>query len=291
MGKMVAAKPLAAFIRLSPTVAYYEPLKAVPAPGTVDDGSPTTILLCSWMNAKAKNVDYYCRNYMNIYPSARIIHVTINTTQFILQSEAQRRRDMMKAVSILVSRDQEPERLLVHSVSNGGGKRVYNIAGAYRSVTGKPLPARAMILDSAPGIPRFKRDLHALMVPARKLHWLPWLFYAAVIHVTCSVIFVSVYWTPMWFWYDLVWGPTLGVSDVTLLSRHSVRGYVYSKEDMAIDWRDVEAHAKAAEEKGYEVSRKLIEGAEHAQLFQGKDGEEDYWGFIRKICAQGMALR
>lgn len=160
-GKPLAGKPLAAFTRLSPTVAYYEPLKAV-APTTPNDGSPTTILLCSWMNARPKNVDYYSRNYMNLYPAARIIHVTINTTQFIFQSEAQRRKDMMKAVSTLLARDQEAERLLVHSVSNGGGKRVYNIAGAYRSVTGKALPAKAIIFDSAPGLPRFKRDIHAL---------------------------------------------------------------------------------------------------------------------------------
>jgi hypothetical protein len=289
-GKPLAAKPLAAFTRLSPTVAYYEPLKAG-ASRTSDDLSPTTILLCSWMNARPKNVDYYSRNYMEMYPSARLIHVTINTKQFIFQSEAQRRQDMREAVSILLARDQESERLLVHSVSNGGGKRVYNIAGAYRSVTGKPLPAKAFIFDSAPGMPRFQRDIHALMVPARKMHWLPWLLYAAATHITCSVMFVSVYWTPLWFWYDLVWGPTYGCNNMTLLDQNSVRGYMYSKEDMAIDWRDVEAHSTVAEEKGYNVYRKLIDGAEHAQLFKGKGGEEDYWGFIREICAKGMALK
>lgn len=158
-------------------------------------------------------------------------------------------------------------------------------------MTGKALPAKAIIFDSAPGMPRFKRDVHALMVPARKMPWLPFLLYAAVTHVTVSVIFVSVYWTPLWFWYDLVHGPTFGCSDKTLVDQRSVRGYMYSKEDLAIEWRDVEAHAADAEEKGYQVSTKLVHGAEHAQLFRGKGGEEDYWGFVKEVWAKGIAAK
>ena len=284
-GKALPAKPLSAFTRLSPIVSYYEPPRVL---ADSNELSPTTILFCSWMNARPKNVDYYTRSYMNLYPSARIIHVTINTSQFIFQSEFQRRKDMIKAVSTLLARDTASERLLVHSISNGGGKRLYNIAAAYRAETGQALPAKALIFDSAPGMPRFKRDIHALMVPARKMHWLPWLLFAAVTHVTCSVLFVSVYWTPMWFWYDLVWGPTYGCSDVTLVDQECVRGYVYSKEDLAIDWRDVENHAAVAEKKGYNVSKKLVDGAEHAQLFRGKGGEEDYWAFVKSIWAKGV---
>lgn len=92
----------------------------------------------------------------------------------------------------------------------------------------------------------------------------------------------------MWFWYDLVWGPTHGCNDVTLVDQKCVRGYIYSKEDLAIDWRDVESHAAVAEKKGYEVSKKLVDGAEHAQLFRGKGGEEDYWGFVREVWAKGI---
>ncbi|KUJ22938.1 uncharacterized protein LY89DRAFT_679768 [Mollisia scopiformis] len=286
-GKIPIVKPLSAFTRLSPSVGFYEPPKSLVRSGLTDDSSPTIILLCSWMNAKPKNVDYYTRNYMSLYPTARIIHVTINTTQFIFQSEAQRRKDMMIAVSTLLARDEKSERIFVHCISNGGGKRGYNIAGAYRSVTGKALPAQAMIFDSGPGLPRFKRDVYSLMVPTQKMNWLPWLFYATVSVATCSMMFVSVYWTPLWFWYDLVWGPTYGCSDTTLVDEISMRGYIYSKEDLAIDWRDVEAHAAAAEEKGYKVSKKLIHGAHHAQLFKGKDGEEDYWGFVKEIWAKG----
>ncbi|KAE8453143.1 hypothetical protein EG329_011210 [Mollisiaceae sp. DMI_Dod_QoI] len=286
-GTVAGTKPLSSFTRISPIVSFYEPPTGSAAL-THDDLSPTTILLCSWMNARPKNIDYYARSYMNLYPLARIIHVTINTTQFIFQSETQRRQDMMKAVSILLARDQASERLFVHSISNGGGKRVYNIAAAYRSVTGKPLPAKSLIFDSAPGMPRFKRDVHAIMVPARKMHWLPWLLYAAATYIIASVTFVSVYWMPVGFWHDLVWGPTYGCNDVALLDQKCVKGYMYSKEDLAIDWRDVEKHADVAEEKGYTVRRKLIKGAEHAQLFKGKGGENEYWEFVKRIWAMGI---
>ena len=69
-----------------------------------------------------------------------------------------------------------------------------------------------------------------------------------------------------------------------------VKGYIYSKEDLAINWEHVERYAAAAEKKGYRVLKKRIEDAHHVQLFKGKGGESDYWGFTQKICVMGMGL-
>jgi hypothetical protein len=92
---------------------------------------------------------------------------------------------------------------------------------------------------------------------------------------------------PRSFWYELVWAPHDRANDFDYLDRNCVKGFVYSKEDEAIDWRNVEAHAKEAEEHGYKVVKKLIEDAPHVQLFKGKGGEVDYWGFIRKVWDMG----
>jgi len=166
---------------------------------------------------------------------------------------------------------------------------LYGIAGAYQKTTSSSLPVTAIIFDSAPGIPQFRRDIHALMIPARKLNWMLWIPFAALIVAATSVVFVVVNWLPKWVWRELVWGPIDGMSDEKLLRMDSVRGYVYSEEDKAIDWRHVEKYAAITKEKGSPVLMKKIIGAEHAQMFRGKGGEEAYWGFIEKVWGVGSS--
>lgn len=226
---------------------------------------------------------------MSLFPDARIIIITMNINEFLFQSETRRRVDVKEAISAMLAPDQNHERLFVHALSNGGARRAYGVAGAYRSLTGKPLPVKAFLLDSAPGIPQFRRDLHALNVTAKKLSWLAWLPYWIVTLASVCAVFVSVNWMPKWFWRELVWGPTEGTNDMNLFNEDCVKGYVYSKEDLAIDWKNVESHAAVAEEKGYKVVKKRVQGAEHVQMFRGKGGEEAYWGFVKRVWGMGMS--
>lgn len=312
-------KPLSSFVRLSSRVSFYDPATSPGVSATLANlpPPPTTILLCGWLNASSKHIAYYANNYMKLYPDARIIVIAISTNEFMFQSEKKRRSDIRSAVDTILARDQDQERLLVHSFSNGGAKRAYGVSGLYRSLTGKPFAPKAMIYDSAPGIPKFKRDWHALMVPAKKMNWLVWLPYTASILAIISVVYVCTHvslfsyfaisilcrhrkmrsrehctnfsqWLPKWVWNDLVWAPTIGANDKTLMSQKGVRAYLYSKADLAISWEDVEAHAKDAESKGYTVMRERFEDASHVQLFKGN--EERYWGMVEKIWATGMGL-
>ncbi|CAG8960854.1 hypothetical protein HYFRA_00002391 [Hymenoscyphus fraxineus] len=275
--------PISSFNRLSKVVSLYEPPdSALPLPT-----APTTILLCSWMNASPKHIAYYTSSYIRLFPGARILIATINTAQFLLQSEKTRRSDIKAAVTALLARPQEDERLLMHAISNGGAKRLYGIAGAFRELVGKPLMPFAYILDSAPGIPQFRRDVHALTVPVKGWSW--WAkapFYVVVYMITCFV-YVSVNWMPKWFWHQLVWAPHDASVNHDQIPQKCLRAFVYSKEDKAIDYKNVETHAKLCEDKGYKVIKKRVENAEHAQMFRGKGGEEDYWGFVQKAWKMG----
>jgi hypothetical protein len=240
------------------------------------------------MNAIPKHIEYYTKNYMRLYPAARIILVTINTVEFLFQTETRRRADVMPAVSALLAPNQADDHLFIHSLSNGGGRRVYGITGAYRTLTGRVLPAEAWLIDSAPGIPKFRRDVHALVVPARQWSWAVWVPYMTAILSTVSVVYVVVNWMPKWVWHELVWGPIEGMDDTALVRTGCVKGYVYSKEDLAIDWKDVEDSARTAEGKGYTVLRELVEGAAHVQLFKGKGGEGAYWGFMARVWERAV---
>lgn len=180
--------PLSSFTRLSKVVSLYDsPSSPLPLPT-----SPTTILLCSWMNASPKHIAYYTTSYVRLYPGARIIIATMNTKQFLLQSEKTRRLDVKSAVTALLARPQEDERLLMHAISNGGAKRLYGIAGAYRELTGKPLNPFAYILDSAPGIPQFRRDIHALTVPMRAFPWWAKVPFVTVVFLVTCFVYVTV---------------------------------------------------------------------------------------------------
>jgi len=197
----IPLKPLAQFKRLSPTTWLYTP----PSYETATSASslaPTTILLCSWMNAVPKHIAYYANKYMTLYPHARIILVTINTVQFLFHPESKRRADIKAAVTTLLAADQSTDRLLIHALSNGGNRRVYNISSVYRALTGKALPAKIWIVDSAGGIPQFRRDIHALQVPARQFNWFVWIPYTAFSYAIVSVVYVIVNWMPEWFWYE-----------------------------------------------------------------------------------------
>ncbi|KAL2069641.1 hypothetical protein VTL71DRAFT_14320 [Oculimacula yallundae] len=278
------AKPLSAFKKLSQVVSLYTPPTS-PDPSSTD---PTTILFCSWMNASPKHIDYYTRTYMRLYPSARIILITINTKQFMLETEVRRRNDIIEAIAALLAEDQSTQRLHVHSLSNGGAKRVYGVAGAFKTKTGKTLQMKTHIIDSAPGIPKFRRDLHALSVPFRNFSFFPWLAFMSITYVAVSVVYVATNWMPKSFWHQLVWGPTIGHYNKELFHEKCMKAYIYSKEDLAIDWKDVEAHAEVTREKGYRVETKLVEGAEHAQQFRGKGGEQDYWNWVQRIWELGL---
>jgi Eukaryotic protein of unknown function (DUF829) len=198
------SKPLSAFVRLSPVVSLYEPPPLAGADHVTSDstGPPTTILLCSWLNARPKNIAYYVGYHMTLYPQARIILVTMSTAQFLFQSETRRRQDVQAAVEAILTRDQKHDRILVHSFSNGGGKRLYGVSAVYRKLTGKPFSPIAIVFDSSPGIPSFQRDLHSLMIAGRKLNWFLWLPFAATTLVLVSLVNICVHVStfPVTFW-------------------------------------------------------------------------------------------
>jgi hypothetical protein len=283
----LVVKPLASFVRLNSQVALYKPPK-VSEP--VSSLTPTTVVLCCWMNAASKHIDYYARGYMSLYPAAQIIVVTITSKEFIFESEKKRRADVMKVVHAILAPDQGKERLLVHSFSNGGLKRSYSIASSFQSLTGNIFAPKTLIFDSAPGMPRYWRGVYALAVPARKFSFLPRVMFMLVAHLIIALIYICVYWIPLDLWYNLIWGPMLGLKNPQVLDTKTVMGFVYSKEDMAIDWEDVDHWAKSAEDNGYQVEKKLVEGAEHAQMFRGKGGEEVYWGFVQRMWNTGMGI-
>ncbi|TAQ87973.1 hypothetical protein B7494_g3702 [Chlorociboria aeruginascens] len=281
-------KPLSDFTRLNHCVSTNTPTPSSTPP---DPLHPTIILLCTWMNATPRPTAYYTRQYQTLYPSARIILSTMTTAEFIFQSEPKRRKDIQPILSSLLSTgDISNERILIHALSNGGAKRAYAFIGAYQTATGRVFPAKSLIYDSAPGIPQFKRDIYSLLMPGKKFNWFVWVPFAVAIVLITAVVNVIVHGFPRSVWRELVWGPTEGMNDERLLGRETLRAYVYSEVDKAIDYRDVETHARVGRERGYRVEMLKVQGkeAEHVRMWKGEQGEDAYWEWVQRMWGLGL---
>ncbi|RDW66019.1 hypothetical protein BP6252_09654 [Coleophoma cylindrospora] len=281
-------QPLHNFTKLTSNISIYTPEASPPTAGPKPSTQhPTTILFCSWLNAHPRHIAKFLAHHQLRYPSARIILVTINTQQFIFESEAKRKHDMAPVVAALLAGPPTTrgtstapnDRLLVHVCSSGGAKRLYNILGAYRAQTQRALPARAVIYDSSPGIPHFASGLRALLAAGAKLAWWAWIpFWVSMVVLNAGIIF-TVHCTGLM--KDFVWNARDGLNDGRLVDGRAVRGYVYSEEDRVVEARDIERHAEEAVGRGVVVRRCVIPDAEHVKLFVGgREREDVYWGFV-----------
>lgn len=58
------------------------------------------------------------------------------------------------------------------------------------------------------------------------------------------------------------------------------RTYIYGPDDVLIEWRDVEWHAKDAVNKGFKVRLEKFEGSAHVQHV--RVDEDRYWRIARE---------
>ncbi|KAL3421492.1 Transmembrane protein 53 [Phlyctema vagabunda] len=280
----IALKPLDSFSRLSRYVSLYTPpTSAIQSVQTSSPLPPTTIVFGAWLNAHPRHIAKYTETYKTVYPNARIILITNVSNEFLFTRTLQRQKNVDAAVTTLLA--SPDERLLVHACSSGGAKRLFDVSARYAARTGKPLPAKALVFDSAPGYPHVVSGARALLVEGRKMNWLLWVPYAFLVITIQLIIVFILNCTP--FWKGLALAPREGINDKRLLSKDCVRGYVYSEADDVVEYQDVEEHIAQAREKSLKVEVLKVVGAPHVKMYLGKGGEEAYWGFVKDIWAIG----
>lgn len=168
----------------------------------------------------------------------------------------------------------EPGPLYVHAFSNSGCFTLAHIARTYRATTGRPLPAKSIVLDSAPGIPSLMRGyraygLHLPKAQPRRLIASAILFSTLVMHEIVSVVFpamsASNYARRM-------------LNNPAVIAVPSKRTYMYSDADDTTPSSDILAHAAEAEKKGWIVSTKSFEGSSHVAHMRMHP--ERYWRIV-----------
>ena len=268
-----AAKPNAygaGFTQLSPSVFYRIPSKNVEPAKKSKIKEPDLILLAAWMNASPRHVAKYTAAYQKVFPTSPVLVIKTETAHFLWQSDEQRIQGFEPALDIL--RNLQPqEQVLLHAFSNGGAAASWQLAQAYQARMGQTLPTSKVVLDSTPGIQGYDTAVTAMKLGLPKNPILQIL----------GILFLRVF-IGAWFLYSwalsresIVDQMRRGVNDPSLFSTRAKRLYIYSMADELILWQDVEAHAKEAEGKGYNLQMVKYIDSKHTAHMQ-RD-EKRYW--------------
>ncbi|KAL6886985.1 hypothetical protein GGI43DRAFT_426171 [Trichoderma evansii] len=289
--------PLSFMEHLSSSVSYYCPKDAIPLnnKGDSDNASidqrnpPELILVLSWMGARDVHIEKYIAQHRVLFPSSRILLIRSPASHVFWPSLG--RRHIPPAIRIL-RQFAEPEtkvtssgrgsnnsrpRVLLHILSNGGVSTAARIRELLRKELGNDsagnklvIPRYALCLDSCPGNFVWKSTHKALLQSLPR--WT-----SPLVHFVIAVA---------WLIYKLrLTRPAQNLNAEalrrgTLVPRETQRTYLYGTADAIIDWRQVEDHAKRAEESGFKVRKEKFEGGEHVSLVRKES--QRYWQAVKE---------
>ncbi|KAK4108607.1 hypothetical protein N656DRAFT_717859 [Canariomyces notabilis] len=285
--------------KLSPSVYLYRPSSSTPtangAPPSSSKPAPKMILLMTWMGAREPHIAKYLVQYQALYPSATILLVRSEPRHFIpipLPGEYAPAVPVLREAFPYQPQAQPhhqhgngnpPQKLLIHVFSNGGCAALQHIRHLAAPLT---LPPHTILFDSCPGTFRYRSSHKAFMTG---ITGLTRLLLSPLFHVMCA---------SYWFWHAVIGRGKTGPLARTARGLNSSsqgpgpggrrggggvevrRTYVYSEGDKLVDWRDVEAHAREAEGKGFVVRRERFEGSEHVAHMRKEP--ERYWWVVKE---------
>ncbi|EQB56627.1 hypothetical protein CGLO_03346 [Colletotrichum gloeosporioides Cg-14] len=245
---------------------------------SINEKSPTLILLTSWTGADPRNVAKYTKRYNEIYPKTTIMVITTVIHDLVFRSTKEKVATLEPAVKFLrrhISTQSKRPTMLLHAFSEGGSNKAVCLARAYLGATGCQLPVGAFIFDSTPGRPRFSCNVAAFKrsLPRNKV-------VRAVGVPAGAVVLGMVYGT-----YHVLKGPENNVISQTrkALNDESLwpvtsapRTYVFSEADDLIGWEDIEDHAwESAELLG--LDSMLLRFRETGHCNHARGNEDEYW--------------
>lgn len=270
----VRTPPPLAIQKLNSIINIYTP----PLASTSNPLHPTIIIICLWMGAlpHSRSVATITAQYQAIYSTASIIIITSLPQFFTTTSTSSRRLLVAPILSALKSSSELERRILVHIFSNGGSISFADICHTYRERTGTILEVKAIILDSAPGIPGLVAQWEGLSIHLPKsLGWYPAASYLAFV---LGASWVS---EKMSKSENLAIQTRRWLNDRKLVDSGAKRLYIYSLVDRLVGWMEVESHAKEAREKGIDVALLRKERSTHVR--HAFDDREEYWGVVKGL--------
>ncbi|GAA6058848.1 hypothetical protein JCM10212_002792 [Sporobolomyces blumeae] len=279
----------------------------IPGDGPVDE--PDLIVCFGWMDAQLKHMEKYIASYQNLFPTSPILLLQSSQSAFYSSStSAQARQAFTPAVDLIrkaAANQAAPfavgrqSKILVHVFSNGGcmtlkwlneelvrarrpddGISSSSATPSTTTASLKPnspfgLPARAIVFDSCPGKSSLLVTMRAFSAPIRN-KWIkvPTMGFLAILHGVLSLWNLIVRKKPLLNrLYDWLNSPS-ALPPVPRL-------YFYSLIDLLIPYKDVEAHARTARERGIDVRTEKFDKTPH--VTHARSEPERYWGKVAEL--------
>ncbi|KAL1959051.1 hypothetical protein VTO42DRAFT_3292 [Malbranchea cinnamomea] len=241
-----------------------------------------TIVLLFWMGASKRNAAKYLAEYIKLAPQARIIFILTSPQHiFLSASDRLRQARVVPAVEALLSSASANRPMLFHFFSNGGGFTLRHLATVYQRRTGRALPMKALLIDSAPGIPSVAVTHKALSYSFPKF-FLFRILVSVIVRVALELLRVFAVLTRR---RNPAHELRKALNDPSLISLRSKRCYLYSEGDELIPWQTVETHAVEAKEKGWEVTFEKFP-SNSAHVMHMRTDPERYWKIVTKYLTE-----
>ena len=279
-------KPLSFMETLSHIVSFYRPAESVSSsPSERTRAPPKLIIFAAWTGAQDQHIAKYLTKYQALYPTSPILLLK-SPPALVTWNPLKIPNAVAPAVPVVksifpdsASSSADNPELLIHFLSNGGSSSISGLYTAWAAASpdgNATLPPHVTIIDSAPSsislwpsIEFFK----AFVPPSQHLIATPLLFLLSATLSTGISIGLLTDWLK-------TWGETH--NDRAKNKEEVRRLYVYSEEDKLVGWEGVEAHAKQAVERGFEVRMEKFVGTGHVSHARGET-EGRYWGLVGGI--------
>jgi hypothetical protein len=246
---------------------------------TEPNDEPSLIILCTWTGARNRHIRSYRGKYQKKFPKTPGMLITTGIVDLCIRGSESKQKRLRPAVEWIAKRlPQVPtaKQILMHVFSEGGSNKACELAEAYWTTTGSSLPVSALILDSTPGRPHFRRLCDAASkslspIPCFRVASLP------LCYVMVGTVWV-VYCGFKGFEKNVISMTRNRLLDPSVWDFNAPRCYIYSASDDLIEYRDIEDHAKASEHCHIPVKRQRFETSGH--VMHAKSHEDAYWNAV-----------
>lgn len=280
---IAAPTPQGVMTKLSSFVSVYEPATTT-SRSSQDAASPKLVVVASWMDARDLHIAKYIDQYRALYPTSKILVVKFIFQQMLFDSVAD--RAVEPAVSYLrslvdsgylSSSSSQPE-ILAHVFSNGGVASTKHLFNSYHEKTGLAFPLHAAVYDSCPGGYSYSKTHNAIMAGFPAWRWIV----APLVHLLNMYLWVF---TRLGRPYGLITNPLFHNDPKE--KRETNRTYIYGTNDVMVDWRHVEAHAREAEAKGFVVRREVF--LDSAHVAHVRSDKSRYWKIVTETWSRARS--
>jgi hypothetical protein len=257
---------------------------------TEPDGQPSLIVLCTWTGAHDRHIQFYQEKYQAMFPSTPRMLITTTIVDLCIRDSNSKQIRLQPAVKWIVARLSDlhtAKHILMHVFSEGGSNKACELAEAYLASEQSRLPVSALILDSTPGRPCFRRLCDAA---SKSLSPVPCF---RVVSIPLSCVMVGTIWVVYCgikgFENNIISMTRKRLMNASVWDFSAPRCYIYSNEDALIAHRDIEDHAADSKRWGIPVTHQNCETSGHVN--HGKLHEDAYWNAVRGIWRLAYSIR